>query len=159
LLMCKMNKKNGFTLIEIMMSVVILSILSGITISALNQNRVRGRARDSVSLANLEKTVSAIESYFYAEGVFPIIESGDNGNPLNNDANIVLDQYLQVWPDGFVYITDTPTSVSDFAVYVVRETNGNYYKYFSSGNEILECSGDTPNILDKVTACDVVASN
>jgi len=152
-----MNKKNGFTLIEIMMSVVILSILSGITISALNQNRARDRARDSVSLANLEKTVSTIESYFYAEGVYPVIESGNNGNPLSNAANIALDQYLQMWPDGFIYIYDSETS--DFAVYIQRETNTNYYKYFSSGNEILECRGDTPNILDKVTACDVVTSN
>ncbi|NMB91597.1 type II secretion system protein [candidate division WWE3 bacterium] len=151
-----MNKKNGFTLIEMMIVVVVISILSGVVVSVLNQGKQRDRAKDSVSLANLEKVVSAIESYFYSEGTYPTIESTDNGNPLNNSSNIVLDQYVQIWPEGFVYIYDN--SSNQFAVYVKRISNDNYYKFSSTSGEIQECYGSTLEIQERVSACDVVTN-
>ena len=151
-----MNRKNGFTLIEMMIVVVVISILSGITVSVLNQGKQRDRAKDSVSLANLEKIVSAIESYFYSEGSYPLIETSDNGNPLNNDSNIVLDQYIQTWPEGIIYIYDS--SSSQFAVYVKKNADDNYYKFSSASDAIQECRGDTQELLEKVSACEVVTN-
>ena len=146
----------GFTLIELMIVVSVIGILSGITISLISQGKQKARAEDSVNLANLEKTISAIESYFYSEGNYPVIIADNGGNPLLNGSNTVLKQYyVQSWPVGFMYVYDPATS-SDFAVYVKRKSNDNYYKYYSGGNEIHECSGETQNITTDVTACVVV---
>lgn len=139
------NKEKGFTLIELLVVIVIISVLSVITVSVINQNRQRGRAKDAVNKANLEKVVSAIDSYYYLDGKYPIDGNGDK-NPLEA-VNTSLDQYLQVWPSGFIYKYDL--QINEYAVLVEKNLDAGYFKYISSKNEILECP-KTDEVLNQV---------
>ncbi|MBU1132812.1 type II secretion system GspH family protein [Patescibacteria group bacterium] len=142
-----MNRK-GFTLIEIMLVVVIIGILTGFGISILNVNKQKNRAIDAKNLSNLQKASSAIEAYYYGEGSYPI--QSDSGNPLEGDSGVALGTYLtNTWPEEFKYIA----SGGEFAIFVLKEVDGNYYKYISSEARILECSPETPNIDTVVANC------
>jgi prepilin-type N-terminal cleavage/methylation domain-containing protein len=142
----------GFTLIELMIVVSVIGVLSGITISILDQGKQKYKAQDAVNLSSLEKAITAIEAYYYSEGDYPVIVAGDNGNPRNNISNTVLkDTYLQTWPEGFIYICNPfcGPPVSQYAVYVQRKASTTIYKYSSFSNEIQECIGtDTANKTD-----------
>ena len=142
----------GFTLIELLLVVSVIGVLSGIGIVLINQGQQKARANDAVNRSSLDKIIQGIESYYYAEGSYPVIAGADSGNPLNNAANAALKVYIQGWPAGFTYIV----VANDFAVMVKRGTNTNYYKYYSSGAQIFECDGTDTEIETKVTACVVV---
>ena len=155
-----MNKRSGFTLIELMLSVVILSILSGSMISVIGQNRTRDRAKDAVVKSNLEAAVSAIDSYYYGEEEYPL--ESEDGNPLNNELNTSLSTYLQQWPNGLTYKYNSTIDV--YAVIARRVINTNYYKYISSCEKIIECESavsadeEDADIMGSVTFCTPVTS-
>lgn len=138
----------GFTLIELMVSILVLAILSTALFSVINQGRQIGRASDATNHSNLQKAASAIEAYYYGEGSYPI--QSDSGNPLEGDSGVALGTYLtNIWPEAFTYIA----SGGEFAIFVLKEVDGNYYKYISSEARILECSPETPNIDTVVANC------
>jgi len=151
-----MNSEKAFTLIELMVSIVVIAILSTSLLAIVNQNKQRTRAQDSVNLANLEKAASAIEAHYYSEGFYP--KTSDSGNPLENEENIVLGNYLTAtWPEDFMYIYDSSTNGYDFAIVVARQNEEDgYYKYISSRAAILKCDSETSNIDTNVTSCNVI---
>ena len=147
------SKESGFTLIEIMLVVLVIGILSGITVSLVNSNRQQARAHDAVNLANLDKAVSAIESYYYGEGSYPIIAGATSaGNPLTvPSANTSLDVYIKTWPTGFFYLYDAASG--SFAVYVKRDVDGNYYKFRTTTEDVSLCKSTGPDPTATVAGC------
>ncbi|MBU0534754.1 prepilin-type N-terminal cleavage/methylation domain-containing protein [Patescibacteria group bacterium] len=148
------SKEGGLTLIELMIVVLVLGVLSGISISVVNRGQQQGRAKDAVNLSSLTKAASAIESYYYGEGNYPVITAADNGNPLLNSTNISLDVYLKTWPDGFFYLYDSASGT--FAVYVKRNVDGNFYKYISTDTVIKLCNKSNSQTTTVVSACTVI---
>lgn len=150
------SKERGFTLIELMIVVSVIGILSGISISVVNQSRQRDRAKDAVALANLTKTVSAIESYYYGEGSFPIsVGATTPGNPLTvPSANVSLNVYISTWPEGFVYIYDAPNNA--FAIYVKRNVDTSYYKFRTTTEAISLCKSSGPDPTLTVGGCNEI---
>lgn len=143
-----MVREKGFTLIEIMLVVVIIGVLSAFGVGTLNINKQKNRATDAKNLSNLQKAVSAIEAYYYSEGNYPV--QSDSGNPLEGDDGAALSTYLtDTWPEAFEYIA----SDGEYAILVLKEIDGNYYKYISSQARILECSSETPNIDTVIENC------
>ena len=142
------KKQEGFTLIELMVSVLVLGILATVLFSIVNQARQTGRARDAANHSNLQKAASGIEAYYYGEGSYPT--PSDSGNPLEGDDATALGTYLtNTWPEQFEYIAGG----GEFAIFVLKEVNGNYYKYISSEARILECDAETTNIDTVVENC------
>lgn len=76
------NKKliGGFTLIELMITMVIIAVLSTIIITALNSGRQKGR--DAKRIRNIEEIRKAIELYIATNNVAP-----DLGDPNCADPN------------------------------------------------------------------------
>jgi prepilin-type N-terminal cleavage/methylation domain-containing protein len=68
------NKKQGFTLIELMVVIAIISLLTSITLVALNSSR--GKGRDAARRHNLQQVQLAIELYFSDNNAYP-----PNGSP------------------------------------------------------------------------------
>lgn len=62
-LLVKINKK-GFTLVELMLVVVLLGILASVTLTIINPQRMRERARDSTRITDLNKIRTALELRF-----------------------------------------------------------------------------------------------
>lgn len=109
----------GFTLVELLISIVILSILSGVTMGALNIGKQQDRAEDGVKRANLEKLYIGFEAYKSAEGAYPIdVARTTSFAPSDSAYN-----YIKNWPTepaGAVY-TYTGTAAS-FTVSVPLST-------------------------------------
>ena len=64
-----MQKKSGFTLIEILVVVAIIGLLAVIVTVAFSSARVR--SRDSVRLSDVNRIQTALNLYWQATGVYP----------------------------------------------------------------------------------------
>jgi len=93
----KSTKRNGFTLIEVLTSVVILGILSGLTMSIINTGRKVSDARDAVVRANMDKYVQAIDSYCKGENYCP------TKSDITNTTGTFRKVYVTGWDSNFVY--------------------------------------------------------
>lgn len=69
-----MNQKQGFTLVELMIVMVIMGILATIGVTAFISSQVKGR--DTTRKGNLKAISQAIEMYYNDKGVYP---TGSNG--------------------------------------------------------------------------------
>lgn len=135
-----LNKKeplySGFTIIELLFVVVIISIISGVFISGINYRQKMLRAADSAKKGNVLKIVEGIEAYRIAEGSYPLDSNGD-GTPMEDG---VLTVYLNEWPDGSPEgaVYSYWSSGAAFGL-VVSIQDGDFYKYRSEWAEIRYC--------------------
>jgi len=65
------KRRNGFTLVELLVVVGIIGILSGLVIVSISPSGYFGRGRDSRRLADLTTIQSALEQYFSQNGSYP----------------------------------------------------------------------------------------
>lgn len=92
-----MNKLNsGFTLIEIMIAVVILTILSGASLAVLNSSSFRGKANDSQRLGDLRKLQTALELRFSDMRTYPT--TSGNGWSIVTTSSPSLTGYISINP-------------------------------------------------------------
>lgn len=77
----KKNKKNGFSLIELLVVLTIIAILSGAALAALTG--FRASARDTKRVSDLRNTQNYLELYFNKCGRYPGDASCGNTNPTN----------------------------------------------------------------------------
>jgi prepilin-type N-terminal cleavage/methylation domain-containing protein len=102
-----MNKKQGFTLVEILVVVSIIGLLSSIVLVGLGSFRARGR--DARRVADLRETQNALELYYGKFGGYPLT-TWDGLEKTLTDAEI-----------GVTSISDDPLGGT------------NHYKYGSNG--------------------------
>jgi prepilin-type N-terminal cleavage/methylation domain-containing protein len=65
------NKHSGFTLLEILLVVGIISLLAGIVIVAINPGRQLAQVRNTQRQANLTEINKAIQQYYIDKGFYP----------------------------------------------------------------------------------------
>ena len=75
-----MTKVSGFTLLELMIVVVIVSILTAIALPAYNSQMAKGRRSEAVTA--LMQSQQALERYFSANGTYSS-PAGANAVPAN----------------------------------------------------------------------------
>jgi len=68
-----MNRKQGFTLIELMIVMVIMGILVTIGVTAFTSSMIKGR--DSTRKANLRAITNALELYYNDKNKYPVWDS------------------------------------------------------------------------------------
>ena len=68
------NKKNGFTLIELIVSVTIIAVLT--VVGVISYSGTNKKARDSRRMADLEKIRIALELYRQENNGYPLILDG-----------------------------------------------------------------------------------
>ncbi len=85
--MNKNNKNNGFTLVELLIVVMLISILAGLLVAVINPQGIQQKARDSQRKADLKKIQAALELYFADNRTYPDQAGGVNATslPLNPD--------------------------------------------------------------------------
>ena len=66
------KKPAGFTLIEIMVVVAVLSILSGIVLGVVNPGGLRSKTRDSQRVQDLKRIQATLELYYSNKHAYPV---------------------------------------------------------------------------------------
>ncbi len=142
----KLPKSSGFTLVEILLAVTIISALTGVVLTVMNPNATKRRAEDAIRLTNLQKLVEGLEAYRQIEKSYPTDTNGD-GNPSNDAVNVNIGQYIGSWPNGRPVSTDVYSyyydSANDLIGLRVIKSDGRVYKYRSAtawGKVIKECA-------------------
>lgn len=68
---CPTPQKKAFTLVEVLIVLVIISIMAGLLITVIDPVRQRQRAQDGTIVATANKIVAAVEAYNSALGAYP----------------------------------------------------------------------------------------
>lgn len=147
----KYKAQKGFTLVELLIVVSVIGVLFAVTLSVINLNRVRGSARDGVRMANLEKLVTALESYISAENLIP----ANHADLMRTDASaphkVFHDFYLDNYPVG---LDDQGKEDPDYDYTYIRVGNDygfivksslpdSCFKYLHSWGNIRNCKSSS----------------
>ena len=120
------QRRSGFTIVELLIVIVVIAILAAISIVAYNG--IQGRARDSSKMQRVNDIAKALEMYRIDNGDYPHIQDGNGdestcGSQTENwghcDRNKILADSLAA------YIKIDPTSLSG-------ATQSNFGFYYTS---------------------------
>ncbi|MEI6660014.1 MAG: prepilin-type N-terminal cleavage/methylation domain-containing protein [bacterium] len=73
----EIQKKKGFTLVELLVVISIISLLSSVVLSALSS--ARAKSRDAQRIANAHSIINALAIYFNQYGTYDITTLAGNG--------------------------------------------------------------------------------
>ena len=118
-----MVKQKGFTIIELLVVITILSILTSSIIILVKPQEMRNRAQDAVRKQDVSVIAGSLERYYADNNSYPDPASLP-ANPDEFSANGVV--YLKIMPkdpDGnnYVYTQDT---TQDFSICTTLEVPG-----------------------------------
>jgi len=94
------DRKSGFTLVEILVVMSILAVMTVILIGILNPVVLIGRANDSRRKSDLNKIRTAFEEYFNDKGEYPSTTDVYQWNVAANCGKSIdeMKKYLSSWP-------------------------------------------------------------
>ena len=101
-----MKSQKGFTLIEILVVVLIISVLSGLVLGVVNSSGIRSKARDAQRKADLKQIQTALELYFADNRRYP--PSGSSGSAWQQVNNTNPAGWMEHSLENGGYINDVP---------------------------------------------------
>lgn len=133
------RQKQGFTIVELLIVIVVIAILAAITIVAFSG--IQQRARDSQRKSDIATITKALEVYYLDNGKYPVSSgsttvnaswSTSNDASWNNLKNALVPKYISSLP------SDPTNSPNGF-------TNGKSYSYSYYGGNTGYCNAPGPN--------------
>lgn len=113
------NFLKGFTLVELLVAVAIISILTAIVTA--NFSTARARARDAKRISDVAQIQLALAYFFDRCNQYPkIITDLDYECPVNSD--VTLGQFLSKIPSTVTIPNSNPSSNADNFKYLVNDT-------------------------------------
>lgn len=110
------KSNNGFTIIELLIGIAVISILSGITLTVLNPIKAQRQTKAGVHISILKDLGDGLGVFHVAENRLP--SPGANGNPFEStdiQDVITVEKYLSKWPaDPEVYYNRITSSDGDY---------------------------------------------
>lgn len=91
-------KKNGFTLVELMIVVAIMAILMIIMTSIFNSTGVMNKARDAQRKKDLSRIKVAFEEYYNDKGCYPDSSKVSELNLVANCHSNIFSPWISNWP-------------------------------------------------------------
>ncbi len=128
--------KEGFTLVELMIVIIILAILTGIAVPSYMV--LRDRARIAAAQSELKNIATAIEMYFadksevYPDTTFAAMEVQIEGGGYMN--NVPTED---PWDEDYIYLKDTPAGG-----YTLYSAGPNKTDDTHAGDDIVIVSGE-----------------
>ncbi len=126
-----MKKQKGFTLIEILISIAIISVLTGVMLSVLNLGGLRSKSRDGQRVSDLKKIQTALELYYADNRAYPISSNWINATTFLKDgtgnAKFVEGNYLTVVPQDPSRTGSIASCCTALAAYGYRSIDGGAY--------------------------------
>lgn len=120
-----MKKTDGFTLVELLVVISIISLLSSVVVASVNS--ARAKARDARRVSDLRQIVTALEFYYDTYGTYPL---GSQGNDVwsghcpsfgNND------NYIAGLAPTFVATLPRDPRFDEGQQCYIYRSNGNWY--------------------------------
>ena len=116
-----MEKRLGFTLIEVLIAVAIVAILASVAVA-----HIRG-TKKSIVVQECKQIGEALNEYYHNNGHYPT-----NFNAFLHDKGYFVDAPKNPYGDGFGYTISGDT----VKVYAKPESMGVYYKFRKSQMEV-----------------------
>lgn len=174
----KINKRNGFTLVELLIVIALIAILSVAVLATINPIEQSNKARDAAMKNDAAEVLSAYERYYASQTMYPWNVAGTPDTTVLLAGNTALFGVVGVGGTSGVLISTselkssfaskkpfqaTVTNLEDnFYTYHNATTNSNYVCYFPKANanrtgtnaSSLKCI-DTANnrVLDQSATC------
>lgn len=124
-------KKQGFTLIEVLIVVAIIGLLSSVVLVGMGDFRKRGR--DARRVADLRQVQNGLEIYYTANNAYPDVSNWDD---LKTKLAIV----------GIPTISNDPINNTDYYYFYAKSANSQNYvlraKLEDSSSQVLKDDGD-----------------
>lgn len=92
-----MKKRNGFTLVELLIVMTIVVVLAVMMIGIFNSAGVINKGRDAERKKDLKRIKEAFEEYFNDRGTYPL-NVGTWNIKSNCDSSTIFTPYLVPWP-------------------------------------------------------------
>lgn len=99
---------NGFTIVELIIVVAIISLLSAIAITTYSSIRVD--ARDAARSSNATIISQALEKYYEKNGIYPSVVSIVNSQPANTGPAVAAKLSI---PESALLMPDMPSSATN----------------------------------------------
>jgi type II secretion system protein G len=148
------NKRNGFTLLELIIVAAIIALIATATIAVLNPFGQFQKARDTRVKSDLSQVQKALESYYQDNNSYPLratqctyVISGNNG-----DGNDCI-EWGRSWQPYMNVIPQDPTTANRY-VYYVSSNRQSYYIYANLGRGAAD-----PNSCNSGAACTSLSAN
>lgn len=110
----------GFTLVELLVVIVVIGVLAGIIMAAIDPMGYRNRSENAVTISQLDKVATAVNAYRSA--------NRDSCYPASQ-ATLLNSGLIQNWPSGINYVY---VDCDDFYVYGTHA--GVSYNYICLGD-------------------------
>lgn len=95
----RIKKEGGFTLIEILVVIAVISLLA--TIAVMQYQKFRVQTYDTAAKSDLRNAMGALESYFGKKEVYPATSTELLANGLNLSQNVsFIDYKIETIVDG-----------------------------------------------------------
>ena len=128
----KMQKQQGFTLIELMIVVAIIGILAAVAIPAYQDYTIRAKVTEGLSLASAGKT--AVSEYFSANGGLPTDNTAAGmADEETISGNSVDKVNVGAAGDGIITVTFSTTTIQGQEITLSPRTAG--------GKVVWDCTG------------------
>lgn len=139
----KSISESGFTMVEILVVIAILSIISAISFNVINYKSHQENAKDALRRNNVSKLVNVMETYVLAEKRYPFDTNGD-GQPSFAENPMLSDYLKNSWPNnepvGATYTYAVDASGASFGIVVANSKGDKTIKYRSTWGRIQECA-------------------
>ncbi len=135
----KQQKKNGFTMIELLVVIVIIGILSTIGLGSFMSSQQK--ARDSRRKTDLRAISDALELYYNDFGKYP------NDDGLGNFVGCGTEAKSSACSSGQIWSNSTNGTI--YMVQVPQDPNGGRYLYVSSGGASYQIYARLENERDR----------
>lgn len=142
-----MGNKNGFTIVELLIVVVVIAILAAITI--VSYNGIQNRANDTAVQSDLRNIATKFEAYKIEKGVYPVGDTELSSTGIKVAKNSYGPGFAGLHNLLYCRVTTDPDPPTKFAlmaesksgtVYILKSetgaitTNSVWYSTGSNGN-------------------------
>ena len=138
----KMQKQQGFTLIELMIVVAIIGILAAVAIPAYQDYTIRAKVTEGLSLAGAGKT--AVSEYFSANGTLPA-DNATAGMAAPDEISGNSVDNVTVTTDGLITVVFSASTITGDTITLAPLT--------SAGKVVWNCSGGTLEAKYRPSSC------
>ena len=125
----KMQRQQGFTLIELMIVVAIIGILAAVAIPAYQDYTIRAKVTEGLSLASAGKT--AVSEYFSANGTLPD-DTTKAGMALPDDRSGNSVDHVTVGTNGVITVVFSTKTIATQEIKLTPKT--------SAGKVVWDCT-------------------